>query len=106
MECVVVFVTCKDEAEAEKISLKLLAQRQAACVNMLKHVRSIFCWDNNIDQADEVLLSIKTRHDLFDAVKHTVKEIHSYSVPEIIALPIVEGDRDYLDWINKETSIS
>ena len=105
MECIVIFVTCKDEIEAQKISSKLLEEHLVACVNIVKHVKSLFHWEGNIEQADEVLLSIKTRRDLFDAVKHEVKELHSYDVPEVIAIPIVEGDEDYLNWIKKETHI-
>ena len=105
MECVVIFVTCKDGEEAKKISSKLLEEHLAACVNIVNQVQSFFHWEGKVEQADEVLLSIKTRHDLFDAVKHAVKGLHSYDVPEIIAIPIVEGDEDYLKWIKKETQI-
>ena len=105
MECIIIFVTCKDKEEAEKISLKLLEDHLVACVNIVDHVTSLFHWEGKIDRASEILLSIKTRHDLFDAVKHAVKDIHSYDVPEIIAIPIVEGDEDYLNWIKKETHI-
>ena len=105
MECIIVFVTCKDADQAEKISSKLLEEHLAACVNIIDHVKSFFHWEGKIDNAEEVMMVIKTRRDLFDAVKHAVKELHSYKVPEIVAVPIVEGDDDYLNWVRRETRI-
>ena len=105
MECIVIFVACKDKQEAQSISTKLLEEHLVACVNIIDSVSSLFHWKGKIEQADEVLLSIKTTRDLFDAVRHAVKQIHSYEVPEVIAIPIVEGDVDYLDWIKRETNI-
>jgi len=69
-------------------------------------VESHFRWQNRIDSADEALLIIKTRASLLDEVVRTIKELHSYEVPEVIALPIVGGNQDYLDWIDRETENS
>ena len=98
---IVVFVTAKDEAEAQKISEKLLQAKLAACVNVISNIRSVFWWEGKIDQSNEVLLMIKSQKKLFSKIVAAVKSVHSYSVPEIIALPIVDGQKDYLQWIKE-----
>jgi periplasmic divalent cation tolerance protein len=99
----VVFVTTSGYEEARKIADALVSQRKAACVNIIPRVNSLFRWKGKIEEAEESLLVIKTRAKLFPGVLSTVKSIHSYEVPEIIALPIIEGNPDYLQWINEET---
>ncbi|MFH1647032.1 MAG: divalent-cation tolerance protein CutA [Chloroflexota bacterium] len=99
---IVVLVTAKDADEAERIAQLLLKRRQAACVNIVPEVSSRFWWKDKLDTARESLLVIKTRDTLLPAVVKSVKSVHSYSVPEIIALPIVGGNQDYLDWIDHE----
>ncbi|GAI85948.1 unnamed protein product [marine sediment metagenome] len=101
-EYVVLFITTADEEEAKLISRVLLEQRKAACVNIVPGVSSLFWWQGNIDSAQESLLVIKTRAMLVNEVVQLVKEIHSNDVPEIIALPIVGGNKDYLEWVDKE----
>ena len=98
---VVVFITSTDE-EAHKIAEALLTQRKAACVNIVPRVSSLFWWQDKIDSARESLLIVKTRTSVLDEIVTLVSEIHSYDVPEIIALPIVGGNQDYLEWIGKE----
>ena len=103
---VVVFITTAAGEEAELISRVLLEQRKAACVNIVPRVSSLFWWQDNIGQASESLLVVKTKASLLDEIVQLVREIHSNDVPEIIALPIVGGNQDYLDWIDgvvKET---
>ncbi len=102
-EHIVVFITVADEEEARLISRVLLKQRKAACANIIPGGNSLFWWQEKIDSARESLLVIKTRSALLDEVIQLVKEIHSYDVPEIIALPIIGGNRDYLEWIDNET---
>lgn len=100
----VVFITAANKGgEAERIANALIAQRKAACVNIIPKVNSRFWWQGKIDSAEETLLVVKTRAVLLNEVIRTVKEIHSYEVPEIIAMPIVGGNQDYLDWIKRET---
>ncbi len=99
---VVVFITSAAE-EAPGIADMLLTRRKAACVNIVPGVTSHFWWQDKLDSTQESLLIVKTRASLLDEVVSLVKEIHSYDVPEIIALPIVGGNRDYLEWINRET---
>ena len=99
---VVIFITTGTEQEARKIADQLLTKRKAACVNIVPKVASSFWWQGNIDSAQESLLIIKTRASLLQEVIDVVKGIHSYSVPEIIALPIIGGNEDYLKWIDDE----
>lgn len=99
----VVFITTSSYDEARKIASALVDQRKAACVNIVPKVNSLFRWKGEIEEAEESLLVVKTRAELFPDVVSTVKSIHSYEVPEIIALPIVEGNPDYLTWLKEET---
>jgi len=99
----VVFITASSHEEARKIADALVSQRKAACVNIVPRVNSLFRWRGKIEDVEESLLVVKTRAKLFPDVVSTVKGIHSYEVPEIIALPIVEGNPDYLKWIHGET---
>jgi len=100
---VVVFVTASTEEEAEKIASLLLEKRKAACVNVIPRVNSRFWWQGKLDSAQESLLIIKTRGALVPEITDMVKKAHSYTVPEIVALPIVGGNKDYLDWLDQET---
>ena len=100
---VVVFITTASYEEARKIADALVAQRKAACVNIVPRVNSIFRWEGRIENAEESLLVVKTRARLFPEVMSAVMGIHCYVVPEIIALPIVEGSPDYLAWLKEET---
>ena len=97
---VVVFIT-SPEKEAPEIADVLLTRRKAACVNIVPRVNSLFWWDDKLDSAQESLLIVKTTAPMLNDIVALVKEIHSYDVPEIIALPIVGGNRDYLEWINR-----
>jgi len=97
---IVVLVTAKNTREASKISQQLLKEKLIACANMIKGVQSLFWWKKKIDKASEVLLVIKSKRSHFKRIVKTVKACHSYDTPEIIALPIVEGNKDYLKWIN------
>jgi len=101
---IVVFITTKDTEEAQKIAGALLKGRQAACVNIVPEVSSHFWWQDKLDSAKESLLVIKTKDSLLPDIIKSVKKIHSYDVPEIIALPIVGGNQDYLDWIDSEVT--
>ena len=101
-ENVVIFITTGTDEEAHRIANMLLNQRKVACVNILPKVRSLFWWQDKLDSAQESLLIIKTKASLLDEIVTLVKEIHSYDTPEIIALPIIGGNHDYLDWIGKE----
>lgn len=101
---VMIFVTTSGEEEAGKIASLLLEQRKAACVNVIPRVSSRFWWEGKLDSAQESLLIIKTRAALLPELTEIVKKAHSYAVPEIVAMPIVGGNKDYLDWVDRETS--
>ncbi len=100
-ENIIIFITTKDNAEAETISRKLLDLKLIACANIIPGIQSLFRWEGKVDRAQEVLLVIKTKRAAFREIINRVKSLHSYEVPEIIALPIVDGNQDYLNWINE-----
>ncbi len=83
--------------------MKLLEGHCVACANILPGVTSLFSWQGKICREEEVLMILKTRKDRFDQVARVVKKYHSYSVPEIIALPVLEGSEDYLTWVRDNT---
>lgn len=97
---VVVFITVSSAKEAEKITKHIIGEKLAACVNIIPEVSSTYWWKNKIENSTESLLIIKTRKTCFKKLIKEVKKIHSYTVPEIIALPIIDGNKDYLKWIS------
>lgn len=101
-ETIVVFVTASSQKEAQKIADLLLNKRKAACVNIVPGVDSKFWWKGKLDSAQESLLIIKTKASALPEVIALVKKAHSYTVPEVIALPIIGGNEDYLKWVNEE----
>ncbi len=97
---ILVLITAGSEEEAHKIAQSLVSEKKAACVNIVPHVDSLFRWKGKIDSARESLMLVKTRASLFPEIITLVKEIHSYEVPEIIALPVIAGSEDYLEWLD------
>lgn len=97
---IVVFVTVSSRQEGETIASALLTDRLAACVNIVDGLTSLFWWEGKIDKAAESLLVIKTGQELLESVVAKVKSLHSYTCPEVVALPIVGGSRDYLAWVD------
>lgn len=102
-EPIVILVTCGSEEEAAKIAHALVEERLAACVNLISPIRSVYRWEGKIWDEKEWLLLIKARKETFKEIETRVKTLHSYSVPEIIALPILEGSSSYLHWIFENT---
>ena len=100
---ITVLMTSPDREEANKIARILLEERKAACVSIFPKGESYFWWEGKIDQEEEYLLISKTREELLPDLIEIIKKIHGYDVPEIIALPIIGGSRDYLDWLGEET---
>ena len=100
---IVVLVTVGSEREAETIATALLEERLAACVNVTSPVRSLYRWEGRIADDREWQLIIKTQARLFEALATRVRALHSYDVPEIIALPVLAGTADYVGWIQNET---
>jgi periplasmic divalent cation tolerance protein len=99
---VVVLITASSSEEAQRIAQSLLNHKKAACVNIVPGVTSLFWWKGKIDSAQECLLIVKTKASALDQVISLVKQIHSYQVPEVVALPIVGGNDEYLEWIRDE----
>jgi periplasmic divalent cation tolerance protein len=100
---VVVLVTCGTEEEALKIARAVVEEGLAACANLISPVRSIYRWEGKICDEREWLLVIKTQQGRFKQLEEKVKTLHSYSVPEIISLPILEGSSSYLEWVRNMT---
>ena len=98
---VVVLVTAGSLKEARAIAKALVASRLAACVNISAPVESIYHWQAKIETGRERLLVIKTSREVFPELAAEVRRVHSYAVPEIVCLPIVDGSRDYLDWLSQ-----
>jgi periplasmic divalent cation tolerance protein len=96
---IVIFTTCANAAEAERIAQALVTGRLAACVQILPAIRSIYLWQSKVESAEEHLLFIKTSQVRFEAVRLKIEELHSYEVPEVIALPITAGAGKYLAWL-------
>jgi len=96
---IIIFITASSFAEAQKISEGLLKEKLIACANITREVKSFFWWEGKLDNAEEVLLILKSRRKLLPKIIKTVKSLHSYQVPEIIALPIIGGNKDYLQWV-------
>jgi periplasmic divalent cation tolerance protein len=103
---IVVFSACDSEEQAGRIARALVEQRLAACVNILPGARSIYRWKGQIEDAAEWLLIIKTRRGLVDQLRVTISKIHTYEVPELLAVPVVEGSESYLAWLDRELGAS
>ncbi len=101
---VVIFVTCASKEEAGKISSTLVEKKLAACASMVHGVHSVFRWQGKVDTAEESLLIIKSSEDQLGSIIKEVRSLHSYEVPEIIALPIIGGSKDYLEWLDGSLS--
>jgi periplasmic divalent cation tolerance protein len=104
MDTIVVLITTPSREDAESIGRYLVESRLAACVNILPGMTSIFRWEGKLCEEAESLLIVKTRSEQFDRLSQEVRARHRYTVPEIIALPIVQGSQDYLDWIQQCTT--
>ena len=105
--CIVILVTCGDVKTAKKIARALVERELAACVNLLPAaIESVYRWKGKIESAKEFLLVVKTTRERFTAVQWEVRRLHSYEVPEIIALPVVNGSRRYLAWIANSVKVA
>ncbi len=99
---IVVYSTCDSEEQAGAIARSLLEQRLAACVTILPGARSIYRWKGEIEDNPEWMLVIKSRRDLMDQLRAAIGKIHSYEVPELLAVPVVDGSEEYLAWLDRE----
>lgn len=103
MDNIVVFVTTSTDEEAAKICRAIVEEGLVACANIVPQIRSIYRWKKDICDEGEFLIILKTRREKYKAVEKRVLELHSYDVPEVIALPIVEGAAAYLKWVRECT---
>ena len=106
MGTVFVYITAKDFEQANRIGKTLVEERLAACANILGGMHSVYRWEGAVVEDNETVLIVKTVEQMVSKVTERVKEIHSYSIPCIVALPVVDGNREYLKWIEIETGIS
>lgn len=103
-EYIAIFVTASSGQEAETIAKDLVGSRLVACANIFPEIRSVFRWKGEVQNEREVFLMMKSRTALFDRIERRVRELHSYEVPEIVAVPLVKGSPPYLDWVGEETA--
>jgi periplasmic divalent cation tolerance protein len=99
---IVVLAACESEEQARRIARHLVEKKLAACVNIVPGVHSIYRWKDAIEEASEWLLTIKSRRDLFAALCSELEGMHTYEVPEVIALSVVDGSEAYLTWLDRE----
>jgi periplasmic divalent cation tolerance protein len=100
---IVVLISASSGEEAARIGRALVDEHLAACVNVIPSIRSFFFWEGKTQESQETLMLCKSRKHLMERLVHRIKSLHSYSVPEIIALPIVGGSKDYLTWVRENT---
>jgi periplasmic divalent cation tolerance protein len=103
-DALLVLTTVPDRAAAAALARALLERRLAACVNIGASVDSLYHWRGQIETGQEIPLTIKTRASLYDKIEATIRELHGYEIPEIVAVPIVHGYAPYIDWIEDEAS--
>ena len=101
---IVILITSDSVEEADHIARVLLEEKKVACVNIVRGIDSYFWWEEKIDTARENLLIAKTKSSLLPEVVDLVQKLHGYDVPEVIALPIIGGNKDYLDWIEQSVA--
>jgi len=99
---IVVLTTCNSQEQGAQLARHLIEHRLAACVNILTGAHSFYRWKGEIEQASEVVLIIKSRRDVFESLREAIGQLHSYEIPELIALPVVDGSEAYLRWLDSE----
>ena len=104
-EALLVFTNMPDRDTAIRVARALVEQRLAACVNVLNGCTAVYRWDGALEQSEEVPLLIKTRAARYPELEAVIRELHPYELPEIVAVPVVRGLADYLEWVAEETAI-
>jgi periplasmic divalent cation tolerance protein len=102
----IALTTAGSAEEADRIAIALVELRLAACVNIIPQIRSVYRWQEKVEQAIEWLLIIKTQSAAFDRLRDAIRELHSYELPECILLPVSDGSKPYLEWIAANTLVS
>lgn len=103
-EKIIVLSNCGSEEEARRVARSLVEARLAACVNIVPGVQSIFHWQGAVQEEAEWMLIIKSTRSLFEGLRAELRKIHSYQTPEVLAAPVIDGDAEYLEWIDREIS--
>ncbi len=103
MDAIIIYCTVPDKRVAKEIAKYIIKHHLAACVSAVDRVESVFSWDGEIEKEKEVMLMIKTLRPNFEKIKVLITELHPYNVPEIIAVPIVDCSKEYLQWLAHET---
>lgn len=98
-----IYITTKDKAEAKKIAQALVEERLAACANIIDNMESLYWWEGKVQNSNEAVLVVKTKEALVPELIEKVKSLHSYKCPCIVSLPILDGNKAFLDWIKAET---
>ncbi len=101
-EYIQIFTTIENKEDAEKIAKSLIEKRLAGCIQIIGPISSIYWWKNKIETSQEWLCIIKSKKNLYEEIEKSIKEIHPYEIPEIIAMPIISGNKDYLKWLDNE----
>jgi periplasmic divalent cation tolerance protein len=101
-EKILVLSNCGSEEEARRVARALVEARVAACVNIVPGIQSVYHWQGAIQEDSEWMLVIKSTRSMFDSLAAELRKIHSYQVPEVLAIPIIAGDQNYLDWMDRE----
>ena len=99
-----IYVTCGSLDQARDIARTVVGEHLAACGNIVDGMRSIYRWEGRVEEGDEVLLILKTRRGLVDALSARVKALHSFDVPCVVEIPLGAGNADYFEWIADETA--
>ena len=102
MDFIVIYCTVPNKNEGKDIARALVKHQIVACVNIIDKIESVFSWDGEMMEEKEALMIIKTKKELFADVNRVIQKLHSYNVPEVIAIPIIEADEIYLKWIDHE----
>ncbi|ACQ94409.1 CutA1 divalent ion tolerance protein [Tolumonas auensis DSM 9187] len=103
-DAIVVLCTCPDNTCARALAQTLLNEKLAACVNLIPQVTSLYCWQGKMEESQEVLLVIKSRRTLFGVLQQRIQTLHPYEVPEILAMPVLNGSPAYLQWLQEQTT--
>ena len=103
-EKILVLSNCGSEEEARRVARALVEARVAACVNIVPGIQSVYHWQGAIQEDPEWMLVIKSTRPMFDSLAAELRKIHSYQVPEVLAIPVIAGDQNYLDWMDREIS--
>lgn len=104
MNSILIVSTADTLKLAEEIASALVENHEAACVNIVPGIRSVYRWEGKMTEDEEVLLLIKSVQEKFEAIRSRIRNIHTYQTPEVIALPITDGDANYLNWLRKQLS--